>query len=286
MERYQITGMSCAACAARVEKAVSKTPGVKSVAVNLLTNSMGVEGTASAAEIVAAVENAGYGAALENRGASTGNGGVNTGNAGVNRDDAFQDRETPILKRRLIFSLGFLIILMYFSMGHMMFKLPLPGFFENNHIAMGLTQLLLAVTVMIINQKFFISGFKSLLHGAPNMDALVALGSAAAFIYSVGALFAMTDAQVRGDLISVESWMNEFYFESAAMILSLITVGKMLEARSKGRTTDAIKSLIKLRPETAVIIRDGKEIEIPVEQVKTGDIFIVKPGEHTGGRRD
>ena len=273
MEQYTVTGMSCAACAARVEKAVSGVKGVTSCSVSLLTDSMGVEGTADAGEIIAAVREAGYGAALkkENKGQ----------NARSSSDgDTLEDRETPVLKKRLIASLGFLIVLMYVSMGHMMWGWPLPSFFDNNHVAMGLLQLLLTVVIMVINQRFFISGFKSLWHRAPNMDALVALGAAAAFGYSTFALFVMTDAQVRGDADAVMSYMHEFYFESAAMILALITLGKMLEARSKGKTTDALKSLMKLAPKTATLLRDGAEISVPVEQVAKGDVFVVRPGEN------
>ena len=273
MEQYTVTGMSCAACAARVEKAVSGVKGVTSCSVSLLTDSMGVEGTADAGEIIAAVREAGYGAALKK-----GNKGQNARSS--SDGDTLEDRETPVLKKRLIASLGFLIVLMYVSMGHMMWGWPLPSFFDNNHVAMGLLQLLLAVVIMVINQRFFISGFKSLWHRAPNMDALVALGAAAAFGYSTFALFAMTDAQVRGDADAVMSYMHEFYFESAAMILALITLGKMLEARSKGKTTDALKSLMKLAPRTATLLRDGTEISVPVEQVAKGDVFVVRPGEN------
>lgn len=272
MEQYTVTGMSCAACSARVEKAVSKVPGVTSCSVSLLTNSMGVEGTASADSIVAAVTEAGYGASLK---------GAEAENRSASADeDALKDRETPVLKRRLITSIGFLAVLMYFSMGHMMWGWPLPEFFNGNLVAMGLLQLLLTVAVMVINQKFFISGFKGLIHGAPNMDTLVALGSAASFGYSVYALFAMTAAQVNGDMDAVMSYMHEFYFESAAMILALITVGKMLEAHSKGKTTDALKSLMQLAPKTATVVRDGVEQEISVDAVKKGDIFVVRPGEN------
>lgn len=274
MEQYTVTGMSCAACSSRVEKAVSKVPGVTSCSVSLLTNSMGVEGTATSAQIIEAVENAGYGASL--KGAAN----EKTGSAAENNDDFLKDRDTPVLKRRLIASLCFLIPLMYLSMGHMMWNWPLPGFMADNHVAMGLAQLLLTTIVMVINQKFFISGFKSLWHRAPNMDTLVALGATAAFGYSTYALFAMTDAQVRGDMDGVMSYMHEFYFESAAMILTLITVGKMLEARSKGKTTDALKSLMSLAPKTATIVRDGVEQEVPVAQVKKGDVFVVRPGEN------
>lgn len=274
MEQYTVTGMSCAACSSRVEKAVSKVQGVTSCSVSLLTNSMGVEGTATSAQIIEAVENAGYGASL--KGAAN----EKTGSAAGNNDDFLKDRDTPVLKRRLIASLCFLIPLMYLSMGHMMWNWPLPGFMADNHVAMGLAQLLLTTIVMVINQKFFISGFKGLIHKAPNMDTLVALGSTASYGYSVYALFAMTDAQMRMDMDAVMSYMHEFYFESAAMILTLITVGKMLEARSKGKTTDALKSLMKLAPKTAVLLRDGKEETVSIEQVKKGDIFIVKPGEN------
>ena len=270
MEQYNVTGMSCAACSARVEKAVSKVKGVTSVSVSLLTNSMGVEGTASEHDIIAAVEAAGYGAGK--KGAKS--------KSGISEEDMLKDRETPLLKKRLIASVGFLIVLMYFSMGHMMWKWPLPSFMADNHVAMGLLQLLLTIIIMVINQKFFVSGFKSLLNRAPNMDTLVALGSGASFVYSVYALFAMTDAQMKGDMAGVMTYMHEFYFESAAMILTLITVGKMLEARSKGKTTDALKSLMKLAPKTAVIIQNGIETEVPIEQVKRGDIFVVRPGEN------
>lgn len=270
MEQYQVTGMSCAACSARVEKAVSNVEGVTSCSVSLLTNSMGVEGTADSSAIIAAVEKAGYGASKK---------GADQQTVSSN-EDLLKDRETPILKKRLILSLCFLIPLMYVSMGHMMWNWPLPKIMAENHVAMGLFQLLFTTAVMIVNQKFFISGFQSLWHRAPNMDTLVALGSGASYIYSVYALFAMTDAQMHGDMAGVMGYMHEFYFESAAMILTLITVGKMLEARSKGRTTDALKSLMKLAPKTAVVIRDGAEIEVGIEQVKTGDTFVVKPGEN------
>ena len=273
MKQYNVTGMSCAACSARVEKAVSKVPGVASCSVSLLTNSMGVEGTAADSEIIAAVEAAGYGASVK--------GAASKPSAGpANVEDALQDRETPVLKRRLIWSVGFLLVLMYFSMGHMMWGWPLPPFYEDNHVAMGLTQLLLTVIIMVINQKFFVSGFKSLWHRAPNMDTLVALGATAAFVYSTYALFAMTRAQVDMDMDAVMTYMMEFYFESAAMILTLITVGKMLEARSKGKTTDALKSLMKLAPKTATVVRDGVETEVSIEQVRTGDVFVVRPGEN------
>ena len=273
MEQYTITGMSCAACSARVEKAVSGVKGVTSCSVSLLTNSMGVEGTASAEEIIAAVQNAGYGAALKK-----GNHAQTAQPA--SDEEALKDRETPVLKKRLLASLGFWIVLMYVSMGHMMWGWPLPSFFDGNHVAMGLLQLLLTVIVMVINQKFFISGFKSLWHRAPNMDALVALGSTAAFVYSTFALFAMTDAQVKGQMDAVMVYMDEFYFESAATILTLITLGKMLEARSKGKTTDALKGLMKLAPKTATLLRDGAQITVPIEQVAKGDIFVVRPGEN------
>ena len=266
MEQYNVTGMSCAACSARVEKAVSKVPGVTACSVSLLTNSMGVEGTAAPAQVIAAVQQAGYGASLKG--------------AAQAAPDPLEDRETPVLKRRLMASLGFLLVLMYFSMGHMMWGWPVPAFFARNHVAMGLLELLLTVAVMVINQKFFISGFKSLWHRAPNMDTLVALGGTAAFGYSTYALFAMTDAQVRGDMDGVMHFMMELYFESAAMILTLITVGKMLEARSKGRTTDALKSLMKLAPKTATVVRGGAEAVIPVEQVQPGEEFVVRPGEN------
>ena len=290
MDQYTVTGMSCAACSARVEKAVSKVPGVTSCSVSLLTNSMGVEGTASAQEIIKAVEDAGYGASPKGAGlgaggaSGTGAGGSGAGMSGVSSmaaaEDALRDRETPVLKKRLIASLGFLAVLMYVSMGHMMWGWPVPAFLDGNHVAMGILQMLLAGIVMVINQKFFVNGFKGLMHGAPNMDTLVALGSAASFIYSTYALFAMTDAQMKGDAAAVMSYMHEFYFESAAMILSLITVGKMLEARSKGKTTDALKSLMKLAPKTAVIVKDGAEVEVAIEQVRKGDIFAVRPGEN------
>lgn len=273
MEQYTVTGMSCAACSARVEKAVSGVPGVTSCSVSLLTNSMGVEGNAAAEDIIVAVQNAGYGAALK-----SGNGNQSARSA--SDEEALKDKETPVLKRRLIVSLGFLIVLMYFSMGHMMWGWPLPSFFEGNHVAQGLAQLLLTVIVMVINQKFFVSGFKSLLHRAPNMDALVALGATAAFGYSTFALFAMTDAQVSGNADAVMSYMHEFYFESAAMILALITLGKMLEARSKGRTTDALKGLMRLASQTATVLRGGAEVTVPIEQVARGDQFVVRPGEN------
>lgn len=272
MEQYQVTGMSCAACSARVEKAVSHVPGVTSCSVSLLTNSMGVEGSASPQDIIKAVEEVGYGASLK--------GADSQQSSASQAAEALADHETPILKKRLIASVGFLLVLMYFSMGHMMWGWPVPQWFEHNHVAMGLLQLLLAGIVMVINQKFFISGFKSLWHRAPNMDTLVALGSMASFVWSVYVLFAMTGAQVSGDMAAVENYMMDFYFESAAMILTLITVGKMLEARSKGKTTDALKSLMKLAPKTAVVIRNGQETTIPVEQVHKGDIFVVRPGKN------
>ena len=273
MEQYNVTGMSCAACSARVEKAVKKVPGVTSCSVSLLTNSMGVEGTASPAAILSAVQEAGYGASPKNASASK------TSDASTDLD-ALADRETPKLKRRLIASLGFLLVLMYFSMGHMMWGWPLPHWFDGNHVAMGLVQLLLAGIVMVINQKFFINGFKGLIHGAPNMDTLVALGSMASFVWSTYALFAMTRAQVDGSDELVMHYMMEFYFESAAMILTLITVGKMLEARSKGKTTDALKSLMKLAPKTATLMRDGAEVTVAIADVQKGDVFVVRPGEN------
>ena len=281
MKQYTVTGMSCAACSARVEKAVSKVDGVTSCSVSLLTNSMGVEGSATDAQIVEAVEQAGYGASPKGTGTETANGRANNSLEQLKAaQDALVDRETPKLRNRLIASLIFLVVLMYFSMGHMMWGWPLPEFFDGNHVAMGLLQLLLTVAVMVINQKFFISGFKGLIHGAPNMDTLVALGSAASFGYSVYALFAMTAAQVKGDMDAVMSYMHEFYFESAAMILALITVGKMLEAHSKGKTTDALRSLMQLAPKTATVVKDGVEQEISVDAVKKGDIFVVRPGEN------
>lgn len=281
MKQYTVTGMSCAACSARVEKAVSKVDGVTSCSVSLLTNSMGVEGSATDAQIVEAVEQAGYGASPKVTATESENDKANNSLEQLKAaQDALVDRETPKLRNRLISSLIFLVVLMYFSMGHMMWGWPLPEFFNGNHVAMGLLQLLLTVAVMVINQKFFISGFKGLIHGAPNMDTLVALGSAASFGYSVYALFAMTAAQVKGDMDAVMSYMHEFYFESAAMILALITVGKMLEAHSKGKTTDALKSLMQLAPKTATVVRDGVEQEISVDAVKKGDIFVVRPGEN------
>lgn len=274
MKQYTVTGMSCAACSARVEKAVNQVPGVTSCSVSLLTNSMGVEGSADTQAILKAVEDAGYGAQEKNKKEA-----VKTQQGGSS-EDALKDRETPILKKRLLASLGFLVVLMYFSMGTMMWGWPAPKFLEENHVAMGLLQLLLSAIIMVINQKFFISGFKGLLHKSPNMDTLVALGSGASFVYSVYALFAMTDAQMRGDMAGVMEYMHEFYFESAAMILTLITVGKMLEARSKGKTTDALKSLMKLAPKTAVILKDGVEETVVIEEVQKGDVFVVRPGEN------
>ena len=278
MKQYIVTGMSCAACQARVEKAVSKVPGVTSCNVSLLTNTLGVEGTASPAEIIKAVTDAGYGASPKGEGAGQKKAGSMLAKIAA-EEEALKDHETPVLKRRLIASLGFLLVLMYFSMGHMMLGLPLPAFFDGNHVAMGLVQLLLAGIVMVINQKFFISGFKSLFHGAPNMDTLIAMGSGAAFVYSTAVLFAMSGAAARGDSAAAAAYMNEFYFESAAMILTLITVGKMLEARSKGRTTDALRSLMKLALETAVVIRDGQEVTVDIDSVLKGDVFVVRPGE-------
>ena len=272
MEHYTVTGMSCAACSARVEKAVSAVPDVTSCSVSLLTNSMGVEGSATPDAVISAVQAAGYGASLK--------GAAQSVPSIAEQEDTLADHETPVLKRRLIASLGFLIVLMYFSMGHMMWGWPLPSFLDGNHVAMGLIQMLLTIAVMVINQKFFINGFKSLFHGAPNMDTLVALGATASFGYSTYALFAMTGAQVRGDAAAVMSYMHEFYFESAAMILALITVGKMLEARSKGKTTDALKSLMKLAPQTATLLRNGQEVTVPIAQVKRGDVFVVRPGEN------
>ena len=272
MEQYTVTGMSCAACSARVEKAVSKVPGVTSCSVSLLTNSMGVEGSADPASIISAVEAAGYGASVK--------GADKKANTLEADEAALEDKETPVLKRRLIASVGFLLVLMYFSMGHMMWGWPLPAWFQDNHIAMGIVQMILAAIVMVINQKFFISGFKSLWHRAPNMDTLVAMGSMASFVWSVYVLLAMTRAQVDGNMDAVMNYMMDFYFESAAMILTLITVGKMLEAKSKGRTTDALKSLMKLAPKTAVLVRDGKEVTVSIDQVQTGDIFVVRPGEN------
>ena len=283
MEQYTVTGMSCAACQARVEKAVGKVPGVTSCSVSLLTNSMGVEGTASPQEIIRAVENAGYGAAMKGAPAKA----EADGDAGRDsylaklaaEEDALKDRETPKLRRRLITSLGFLLVLMYFSMGHMMWGFPVPAFFENNPIGLALLQMILAAICMIINKKFFVSGFTSLMHRAPNMDTLVALGSAASFVYSTGMLFMMTSTQARGDAAGTMRYMHDLYFESAAMILTLITVGKMLEAYSKGRTTDALKGLMKLAPKTATVVRDGKEETVPIDSVRSGDTFVVRPGE-------
>ena len=274
MKQYTVTGMSCAACSSRVEKAVSKVPGVTACSVSLLTNSMGVEGDVPPETVIHAVEDAGYGASLKGQGTAA------QAQSASEAEDALKDREAPVLKHRLIASLGFLAVLMYMSMGHMMWGWPLPHFMDGNHVAMGLLQLLLAGIIMVINQKFFISGFKGLLHRAPNMDTLVALGSGASFIYSTYALFAMTDAQLKGNDTAVMSYMHEFYFESAAMILALITVGKMLEARSKGKTTDALKGLMKLAPKTAVIIRDGVETKVPIDEVKKGNVFVVRPGEN------
>ena len=274
MEQFTVTGMSCAACQARVEKAVSKVEGVDSCSVSLLTNSMGVEGNASAEDVIRAVRDAGYGAALKSGGGAQ----ASSGRAFASEEAALEDRETPVLRKRLLYSLGFLTVLMYFSMGHAMLGLPVPAFFEGNHMALGLLQMILAAIVMIINQKFFTSGFRGLVHGAPNMDTLVAMGSAASFCWSVYVLFAMTG--VSGDSGAMHGYMHDLYFESAAMILTLITVGKMLEARSKGKTTDALKSLMKLAPQTAVVERDGTETEIPVSQLRVGDIFLVRPGEN------
>lgn len=276
MKQYTVTGMSCAACSTRVEKAVSKVPGVTSCSVSLLTNSIGVEGSATDQEIIKAVADAGYGASAKDAEGEK-NGGANSAAAS---EEALADHETPILKKRLLYSVGFLLVLMYFSMGHMMWNWPLPAFMDGNHVMMGLVQLYLTVIIMVINQKFFINGFKSLFHGAPNMDTLVALGSFASFGYSSYALFAMTYAEHQGDAEAVMGYMHEFYFESAAMILTLITVGKILEARSKGKTTDALKSLMKLSPKTAVVEKEGKETEVPVEQVRIGDVFVVRPGEN------
>ena len=284
MKQYTVTGMSCAACSARVEKAVSKVPGVTSCSVSLLTNSMGVEGDVPEQAVISAVEAAGYGAAPKGQGTGAGSSAdaasAGTQNMYSSQEEALADHETPVLKRRLWWSVGFLAVLMYISMGHMMWGWPLPHFFDNNHVAMGLAQMLLTIIIMVINQKFFISGFKSLFHGAPNMDTLVAMGSTAAFVYSTYALFAMTGAQVNGDMAAVMSYMHEFYFESAAMILTLITVGKMLEARSKGKTTDALKGLMKLAPKTATVVRNGAEEVVPVEAVAKDDIFVVRPGEN------
>ena len=274
MEKYIVTGMSCAACQARVEKAVSKLPGVDTCAVSLLTNTMGVDGSASSSEIIKAVEAAGYGAKLQGADEEDSQAATQS----VVNESMLEDHETPVLKKRLISSLGFLVVLMYVSMGHMMWGFPLPGFMDGNHVAMGIVQMLLSGIIMVINQKFFVSGFKSLIHGAPNMDTLVALGSAASFAWSSYVLLAMTGAQLAGDTAQVEAYMHEFYFESAAMIVTLITVGKMLEARSKGKTTDALKGIMKLAPKTAILFENGEEKEVPIEQVKIGDIFVVKPG--------
>ena len=273
MVQYAVTGMSCAACSARVEKAVSAVPGVTSCSVSLLTNSMGVEGAAEPKAVIQAVEKAGYGAALKTRSTEKA--------AGPSADEALlEDRETPVLKRRLIASLCLLIPLLYLSMGHMLWDWPLPAFFEGNHVAMGLVQLVLTGLIMVINQKFFVSGFRSLIHRAPNMDALVALGSTAAFLWSLYVLFAMTRAVTDGDSEAVMAYMMDFYFESSATILTLITVGKMLEARSKGRTTDALKGLMRLAPKTATVLENGLEKTVPIEQAKTGDVFVVRPGEN------
>ena len=274
MKQYIVTGMSCAACSARVEKAVGQVPGVTSCSVSLLTNSMGVEGDAAISDVIKAVIDAGYGASLKETGAEKKKADY------AAQEEMLKDKETPVLKKRLFASLGFLVVLMYFSMGHMMWGWPVPAVLEHNHVAQGLLQLLLTAIVMVINQKFFINGFKSLFKGSPNMDTLVALGSAAAFVYSTAALFVMTDAQMKGDSALVMSYMHEFYFESAAMILTLITVGKMLEARSKGKTTDALKGLMKLAPKTAVLVRDGVEVEVHIDEVNKGDIFVVRPGEN------
>ncbi|MBO6092913.1 MAG: heavy metal translocating P-type ATPase, partial [Oscillospiraceae bacterium] len=273
MRQYSVTGMSCAACAARVEKAVSQVPGVDTCSVSLLTNSMGVEGTASNIAIIQAVENAGYGAQSKDN-------SIDSETRQKAEEDALADKETPVLKKRLIASVVILIPLLYLSMGHMMWEWPLPHFFDDNHVAMGLVQLVLTGLIMVINQKFFISGFKSLIHRAPNMDALVALGSSAAFLWSLYVLFAMTRAAADSNNEAVMAYMMDFYFESSATILTLITVGKMLEARSKGRTTDALKGLMKLAPKTATVIKDGKETIVPIDQVKTGDIFVVRPGDN------
>ena len=272
MEQYNVTGMSCAACSARVEKAVSKVPGVTACSVSLLTNSMGVEGTASPQEIIHAVESAGYGASAKGKNATA-------AARAAEAEDALADHDTPVLRKRLISSLVFLVILMYFSMGHTMWGWPVPTFFQENYVALGLLQLLLTAAVMVINQKFFISGFQSLFHRAPNMDTLVALGAAAAFVYSTYALFAMTGAQAAGDTVAAMGYLHDFYFESAAMILTLITVGKLLEAHSKGKTTDALKGLMNLAPKTATLIRNGAEVTVPIDQVQKEDLFVVRPGE-------
>ena len=270
MQQYTVTGMSCAACVSRVEKAVNQVPGVESCSVSLLTNSMGIEGNASSNDIITAVKAAGYGAALK--------GAASENNKSENDDDMLKDRETPVLKRRLILSVGFLLVLMYVSMGHTMWNWPLPAFFDNNPVAIGLVQMILSAIVMIINKKFFVNGFKGLIHKAPNMDTLVALGSGASFVYSTVALFAMTGAQAAGDLEKAHHYLHEFYFESAAMILALITVGKMLETRSKGKTTDALKGLMKLAPKTATVVRNGIEQTVSIEEVIKSDIFVVRPG--------
>ena len=278
MKQYQVTGMSCAACQARVEKAVSKIPGVTECAVSLLTNSMGVDGDVDPSEIIAAVEKAGYEAKLKGR--ETGDGTATREDSISAAEDALMDRETPILKKRLVSSLGFLAVLMYFSMGHMMLGFPIPGFFDGNHVAMGIVQMILSAIIMIINKKFFTSGFKSLVHFAPNMDTLVAMGSMVSFCWSTAVLLKMTGDVLRGDDRAVMADMDSFYFEAAAMIVTLITVGKMLEAMSKGRTTDALKGLMKLAPRTAAIIVSGEEKIVPIDQVKKGDIFVVRPGEN------
>ena len=280
MKQYNVTGMSCAACSARVEKAVGKVPGVTSCSVSLLTNSMGVEGSATDQQIITAVEEAGYGASVKGGGSDKQGGHAAQGGTYAEAEEALRDHETPILRKRLITSVVFLIVLMYFSMGHMMWGWPLPAVMADNHVAMGLLQMLLTIIIMVINQKFFVSGIRSLLHGSPNMDTLVALGAGASFGYSTYALFAMTDAQMRGNMDEVMSYMHEFYFESAAMILTLITVGKMLEAHSKGKTTDALKSLMKLAPKTATLVRDGQEVTVAIDEVAKGDIFVVRPGEN------
>ena len=281
MKQYTVTGMSCAACSARVEKAVSKVDGVTSCSVSLLTNSMGVEGSATDAQIVEAVEQAGYGASPKGTATESENDKANNSLEQLKAaQDALVDRETPKLRNRLIASLIFLVVLMYFSMGHMMWGWPVPAAMKDNHVAMGLLQMLLTIIIMVINQKFFVSGFTSLLHGAPNMDTLVALGAGASFGYSTYALFAMTGAQVRGDMDAVMGYMHEFYFESAAMILTLITVGKMLESHAKGKTTDALKSLMRLAPKTATVVRDGKEVIVSITEVRQGDTFVVRPGEN------
>ena len=270
MKQYNVTGMSCAACSARVEKAVSGVPGVTSCSVSLLTNSMGVEGTADSSAIIKAVQDAGYGASEKGKVASASH---------ASEEAALEDHETPRLRKRLLSSIAFLLVLMYFSMGHTMWNWPVPAFFVQNHVAMGILQMILAAIVMVINQRFFISGFKSLMHRAPNMDTLVALGATASFAWSVYVLFAMTAAQASGDMARVHSYMHDFYFESAAMILTLITVGKMLEARSKGKTTDALKALMRLAPKTATVVRNGAEVVVSIDDVQKGDIFVVRPGD-------